>query len=208
MKPADEDILKILTHRVRVLSVEQLSEIYGAAGQKGQLAARRRVARLERDGWIIPGFGLAQPELSLAAPVFTWRLQSPAPNFEAVSYQLRKRWTLPPRPTHYAAASAKAGTFFGGSGGRLPRTSELTHDICLARVFLRLRAADPKRAERWVSEARLFEEGEGRGDRLPDALIVTRREKIVVEFGGSYTAKKLKSFHDFCVAKTWGYEVW
>jgi hypothetical protein len=67
---------------------------------------------------------------------------------------------------------------------------------------------DPSRAKRWISEAKLYEQGEGIGDRLPDALIVTRREKTVIEFGGSYGAAKLREFHAFCVGKQWSYQVW
>jgi hypothetical protein len=208
MAPIDEEILGVLTQRVRVLSIDHVSELAGGAEQKGRLAAARRIARLERSGWVITCIGLAHPELPLLAPIATWRPQEAIPDLGAASYQLRKRWTSPPKPTRCVAASAKAGAFFGGSGGRLPRTSELSHDLCLARVFLRLRQVDFRRSNRWLSEAELYKQGEGRGDKLPDALIVTRAEKTAIEFGGSYSAAKLKAFHEFCWARGWAYEVW
>jgi hypothetical protein len=105
-------------------------------------------------------------------------------------------------------ATQRAGNRFAGSGGRAPRASETTHDLCLAAVYLRLMATDPGRAKRWISEATLYERGEGRNGRLPDAAIVTRGGKTIVEFGGAYSAVKVKEFHGFCAERGWGYELW
>lgn len=204
----DELLIEMLTTRIRVLSIDQVRDVAGGRGIKGRAAALRRVKRLESKGWVLVLNGLAHPELPLGRPVITWTPGETAPPFGPASYQLRSRWTLPPRLTQVVVASSVAGSFFGGAGGRVPRTSELTHDLALARIFIRLQKSDPKRASCWASEASLFERGEGRGDKLPDAMIKTRGGKVAVEFGGAYRPQKLREFHEYCSGRNLAYEIW
>lgn len=208
MTDRDEVILDTLTRRVRVLSLAQVARVWWGS-RKGSVAqAKNRLRELEGQGWVEVFSILARPEPPLDSPVTAWTEGGSEPDFGAVSYRLRSRWTEPARHTVAVIASERAGSRFGGAGGRRPRASEGTHDLCLAAVYLRLLATEPKRAARWISEAKLFESGEGRNGRLPDAAIVTRAGKTVIEFGGAYPPTKIAEFHRFCADRGWGYELW
>ena len=92
-------------------------------------------------------------------------------------------------------ASAEAKRTYGGCcGGRRPRPKEITHDIHVAQVFFLYRRRYPELAEHWVCEDQL--RAEGRQDDIPDAVIrLPGGEEIIVEFGGSYDARKLRVMH-------------
>ncbi|MBK8913001.1 MAG: hypothetical protein IPM64_00110 [Phycisphaerales bacterium] len=208
MTERDQEILEILTRRVRVLSLSQVAATWWPQTPNGQDLAKARLKELERLGLIRQLYLLARPEPPLNSPIVTWKPGAIEPSFGAVAYQLRSRWTRPARRVLSAIATERAGIRFAGTGGRTPRASEATHDLCLATVYLRLRTTDSRRARRWVSEAALYEQGEGRDDRLPDAVIVTRSGKTAIEFGGAYPPAKVAAFHAFCAQRGWGYELW
>lgn len=208
MTKRDDAILETLTKRVRVLSVSQVADTWWGGQKTGVKLAKARLFELERRGMVQLLAGLARPLPKLTEPVMTWTVGDPTPDFGSVSYRLRSRWTLPARRTLVAVATADAGSRFAGKGGRVPRASELTHDLCLAGVYLKILATDPRRAKAWVSEASLYERGEGRNSRLPDAAIVTRARRTVIEFGGAYPPGKVADFHRYCEQHGWGYELW
>ncbi len=205
MTERDEAILDTLTRRVRVLSVGQVAAMWWTTGTA---AAKARLRDLEAQGWLLLVNLLAEPVPDLHAPVATWKPGQPQPDFGPLSYRLRSRWTQPACPVLAAVATKQAGNRYAGKGGRVPRPSEATHDLCLSAVYLKLLREDPRRAGRWISEARLYERGEGRDGRLPDAAIVTRAGTTVIEFGGAYATAKVADFHNFCADRSWGYELW
>lgn len=204
----DEAILDTLTRRVRVLGLCQVAETWWTNSARKSEEARSRLKQLEERGLVQFLNLLARPVPVLSLPLCIWKPGDPKPEFGAVSYRLRSRWTLPVRSVSGVMATAQAGNRFAGKGGRPPRASEATHDLCLAAVYLGMRTANPKRAQRWISEAMLFERGLGRGDRLPDAAIVTRNGTTAIEFGGAYPTAKVAEFHEFCAEQEWGYELW
>lgn len=208
MTERDEAILDTLTRRVRVLSVSQVAATWWSQAKQGRDQATARLRELQELALVTLVPILARPEPPLESPVLVWRPTDPEPDFGAVSYRLRSRWTLPARRIMSVIATQRAAKRFAGKGGRMPRASEATHDLCLAAIYLRLLTNDPRRAKRWISEADLFEAGEGRDDRLPDALIITRAGKTVIECGGAYSRSKVSDFHRFCVERGWGYELW
>lgn len=208
MTKRDEAILDTLTKRIRVLSLAQVAGAWWGGAKRGDVQAKARLRELERQSLVQLIHVLARPIPTLEAPVITWSAGEAEPNFGAVSYRLRVRWNLPVRRVLAVIATEQAGHRFAGSGGRVPRASEATHDLCLAAIYLRLRTAEPRRAKAWVSEATLYERGVGRNSRLPDAAIATRGKITVIEFGGAYPAAKVADFHGFCAERDWGYELW
>lgn len=204
----DEEILDTLTRRVRVLGLSQVAETWWNDSARKFDEAKGRLKQLERRGLVQFLNLLARPVPVLSSPLCVWKPGDPEPEFGAVSYRLRSRWIHPVRSVPGVMATAEAGIRFAGKGGRPPRASEATHDLCLAAVYLGMRIAEPTRAKRWISEAMLFERGLGRDDRLPDAAIVTRSGTTAIEFGGAYAAPKVSEFHRFCAEHDWGYELW
>jgi hypothetical protein len=105
-------------------------------------------------------------------------------------------------------ATKASGVYYGGSGGRWPRPSEVSHDIAVAELYLLWLVASPTLAATWVSEAELRRRGFGDKTRLPDAMIDRDGTETVIEIGGSYSAAKLKEFHDWCGSEGLPYEIW
>lgn len=191
------ELLSTLSTKLRVLSLAQILRTWPTV--------TRRLATLEREGFIISFVAVLHPELVLDRPIVRWAQGDEAPDLSKASYMLRNRWCLPPVPMKCYIASGSTGRMFGGWGGRYPRESEETHDIHLAAVFLRLKSSAPDIAATWVSEAQIKSERKQRRGKVPDAIVLKRR---VIEFGGAYKKQKLLGFHKFCEASNFDYEVW
>jgi len=204
----DRLILDTLTRRVRALSIGQVARTFWEGTNSAQRSAARRVGELEVAGLLEQHVVLAHPELELDAPILVWRPGNPTPEFGKIAYCLKSRWRHPPQATRIVIATAEAGTWLGGYGGRIPRASETTHDLHLASVYLRMLKAQPRRARKWESEARLLARGGGRGEKLPDALIRSRGGATAIEFGGAYPVTKLRAFHEHCRNRGLAYELW
>lgn len=198
----------MLTLRVRALSVAQIAQTWWPGRRDALALARSRVKELQRDGLAEILSLTAHPEIPLEGPLARWSPKEPASDFGELSHKLKSRWTMAPESVAAVIATREAGHWFGGSGGRAPRPSEATHDLHVGALFLKLRAEDPALTAAWTSEATLYGAGEGRGDRLPDAMIVRRSGRRVIEFGGAYSKSKLIEFHDFCQRRNLPYEVW
>ncbi len=164
--------------------------------------------RLERAGWVMLFDASARPELDLAGPLATWKQGGKQADFDAVAYALKIRWQESARVQAMAIATAQTGKLFGGDGGRKPRPSEATHDLHLASIYLKLRSENAKLASTWRSEARLAKERSGGVGKVPDAMVIDRGQRRVIEFGGSYPACKLREFHEYCAHRRWAYEIW
>lgn len=209
LTPRDQAILDALTLRVRVLSLSQIARTWWGDTQGPESLARTRLKELEREGLVTLFPLVAHPEIPLDAPLIAWRPGDTPPDFGEASHRAKRRWTRDVTTCAGVFATTVAGNWFGGTGGRPPRASEATHDLHLAAVFLRLREANPSAAATWTSEGRLLARGEGRGDKLPDAIVGTRAGgKRVIEFGGAYSKSKFAQFHDFCLRRKLPYEVW
>lgn len=205
----DIDIIKVLTTRIRVLSLNQIGEYWWASSARPDLLAGRRVEQLESCGLLFAYQAMCHPLLRLESPVILWMPGQQEPEFASAAYQLQVRWCRPPILTNCVIATEEAASRFGGYGGRRPRLTEQTHDLHLAAVYLKLRQADPSAAMFWKSEAELLTSPtRSPSDRLPDALIDHPAVPRVVEFGGAYRRDKLVDFHQWCANAGYAYEVW
>lgn len=204
----DRSVLDVLTTCVRLLSLPQIARTFWRQVRVPVVAARRRLTVLEEAGLLDCLTVLARPELTLTAPVIRWMPGIAPPNFGSAAHQLQARWDQPPMPTIVVVATARAGHWRGGQGGRRPRTSEATHDLHLAAVYLKFLAEQPDLAKFWVSESSLVQSARVAGMRLPDAMIQGPEERKVIEFGGAYSKSKLAEFHAFCCQEKLAYEVW
>jgi hypothetical protein len=204
----DQEILSTLTHRVRILSVAQVARTWWQGTRRPVENAAARLRALDRGGLLAAFEIVAHPEIELAGPVARWQPGEEAPDFGAVSYRLRARWTEPVRTTSVIAATAAGAALVGGVGGRRPRPSETTHDLHLAAVYLRVCAFSPALARSWRSEALLYSAGGGRDEKLPDATLSDGHRTLVVEFGGAYRKPKLIEFHEHCAERSLPYQIW
>jgi hypothetical protein len=112
-------------------------------------------------------------ELPLEEPVSRWAPGMPPPAAGPISYRLQSRWKSHPELTKCIAASATARRYFGGPRGRKPRERELTHDIHLSAVFLRLREEHSELIRYWAYEETIVEARGHHREKLPDAIIVS-----------------------------------
>lgn len=204
----DTEILSVLTRRVRVLSDAQIAREWWTGASDPIAAARKSLRRLVNAGLLAHGTGMVHPILPLDAAICIWSPEQPPPDAEKVSYRLKSRWTGVPVASRWFSASDSAASLMGGFGGRVPRPSELTHDIHMAELFLKLQRSEPQTAQTWASESELYSVGLGRNQRLPDAMVRDAVGWRVIEFGGQYAPPKLRDFHDFCQARSLRYEIW
>jgi hypothetical protein len=205
----DREILTTLTQRIRCLSVVQLVAHWWPASEHALRSANRRIRELEIAGYLVRQRAFAKPLVPLTAPLVTWRPGEQPPDFAALSYRLKTRFSGAARQIPIVVATTRAADQFGGAGGRPPRASETTHDLGLAVVFLQLLRSAPERARGWVSEAALVRGDDVAAHKLPDALILEPHgEETVIEFGGEYSKAKLATFHQDCLSLARRYEVW
>ena len=201
----DHEILSALTHRVRVLSLQQVAQAWWPGVATALRSARRRLEELASAEFVEILTLMVHPELPLTDPLVTWQPRLDPPDFDLLAERTRHRWTRPVIALPVVIATEAAARRFGGSGGRRPRPSEATHDVHVAAVYLRMRSELPTRAASWISEARL---PKGKGVGIPDALVQDGRYRTAIEFGGEYSRPKLVKFHQNCADRRYGYEIW
>lgn len=207
-------VVETLSLRVRVLSVGQIARTWWAGQAAPVRSATELVQRLVKAGRVEVHTLLAQPEIELAGPLATWQPGLPIPDLARIANVGRTRWTGTIRATKVVIATRSAADVTGGVAGRLPRSSEATHDLHLAAVFLRMRQELPARARSWTSEASTAAarstapHAPRSGEKLPDAMVRDGRARTAVECVGEYSPAKLAAFHEYCVRSGMGYELW
>lgn len=210
----DREILKALTHHVRVFSLDQIARTWWADSEVNSptRSADTRLKQLKTAGLVTIERLPARPELPLQSPVFSWSPSEPDPHFAAISYRLQNRWRDHPVLTPCVSASKIAANRFGGYGGRPPRAVERTHDIHMAGVYLIYRTVKPETLPFWVFEEQVKAERRKQprilGEKLPDVIIRTPESTRVVEFGGAYGTDKVVAFHGYCKDRSLSYELW
>lgn len=204
-----QKILKMLTYHVRIASTEQLGRTFFAETKKPARMARQWAIRARGEGLLTISTVMAHPEIPLVEPIIEWRPGDPEPNFHAACWRLQSRWTEPVQKKTIIAATRQAKALTGGPvGGRPTRAREVTHDLHVTQLFLNFREQDPEIATRWVLEDALYNESHTSFDsKLPDAVIRGTPD-LVIEFGGSYAAKKLACIHACHANNHQPYQIW
>jgi hypothetical protein len=201
----DRQIVGTLLKKVRVVSLGQVVMTWWGGRTT---PAARRLRRLEAGGWIIGERLLARPLLPLDAPLFVWAPGEPPPDCGHLSYRAQARWHVPAEPTlvWYAAPTA-AARLGGHARGAVKNHCQVTHDLHVCELYLKLlRSGDP-RAAAWVGEDVLTPGLLGPG--VPDAVLMRRGKPVrVVEFGGAYPPNRFEKFHEYCALAQITYEIW
>lgn len=123
------------------------------------------------------------------------------PDFEALSRQLRERARANPVETlDVVRLGAKGAELLGVRPLRMPRKSEVSHDLQLAEFVIRMNS----RKVTWTSEEDLVRASRYTGV-IPDGELSVDGRTVAIECGGeSYTAKKLAAFHEGMAAQLGG----
>jgi len=204
----DLEIAALLSTCVRVITSEQLARTVWGHIRSGRTCAYRHLTNLVRAGVLCSAKLRAHPELPLPIPVWLWKPGDSEPPFGVVSHRLRIRWTEALRPVTVYTASERSARRFAGRGGTPSHPQQVTHDLHVTALYLRLLREHPADAERWVSEDALAPLR--RGQKLPDAEIQDAHGRTirVIEFGGSYAPERCRLVHEDCVRRQVPYELW
>lgn len=206
----DDEILRTLSLKVRLLSLAQVAEAWWEPTPSGQSTARKRLAQLDEAGLVRRLRVPVRPLPPLDAPALAWQAGDPPPDLGAVAWKLQSRWKEGPLATTVFVATQRGANQYGGRlRGRLRREFQATHDLGVAAVYLRMRAAKPEAAEAWIGEDILSPHR--RGEKVPDAVLAAgpeKRPRLVVEFGGAYDAARVRRFHEDCAERKLPYELW
>ena len=203
----DQELLLALVCKVRLFSLRQLANHWW----NGDMAnTRRRVKQLGSASLVerITVRSRTQPEYT--QPIVVWNPGQPEPNHAAAANHLQQRWKgRAVRESSACIATMKAANLFGGrQRDHLKSPLQATHDLGVAAVWLRLHADAPDWAEAWRGEDLLAQTR--RGQKLPDSFIVDAEEQVisVIEFGGSYDARRVAEFHRDCDDRGLPYQLW
>jgi hypothetical protein len=206
----DDDILRTLALRLRLLSLDQVASTWWEPGERGLVNARRRLALLVDAGMLRRLRVQVRPLPPLDRPALAWRPDDPEPDFGAVAWCLQSRWKEPARATTVYIATRRGANQYGGrQRGELRREFQATHDLGVSAIYLRLRATNECEAKDWIGEDVLAPHR--RGEKLPDAVLAhgpEARPRMVLEFGGSYDADRVRLFHRSCVDERQPYQLW
>lgn len=194
-------ILELLTWKVRVATARQLSSF--------QDGIDNRLHRLIAVG-LIRSAALAVKLVDVNEPLCRWVPGNSTPNFEALSYRLlsRRERAESTRESIFWAGP-RAVQLVGGVGGRLRQPLQVEHDLGVAQVCLTRICTEDEAGVRWLGEDchRKLHRPSG---KVPDAVLCDADGRIhrAIEYGGLYTAKRLRGFHQHCARRRLPYEIW
>jgi hypothetical protein len=191
------DIIHALTHHCRIMSAEQIAAHWFAHTVSPVKIALQFLRRQKHQGILRLEHAMIHPPLELELPIIDWHPGiSSVPNFHAVAWQVQSRWNRTLVRGVIVSATHEARYLSGGViGGRPIRKTEISHDITLAQLWLRLRRTDPEVARQWMPEDALLDQRPS--GKIPDALIGNHNSQVAIELGGkAYSAKRLSAIHD------------
>jgi len=204
-------VLRELTWCVRVLTTVQLQRIFDAHHEASR-SIRPLLRRLSAER-LVKLNRTAAVFYEANEPIALWKPGDAAPDFDALAWQLEKRWRIvTTRRITICWATSRAARLFGGLATFGRRASQLEHDLGTASVAVRLHEIQPDLAVEWVSEdilRRDFAPSCPSLKKIPDGAIVRRGRVIrVSEFGGQYSAARLRRFHLHFKKHRIPYDLW
>jgi hypothetical protein len=198
-----EQVLEILTHKVRLLSCEQLARLSFGHTKDPHNNARSYLARLQQRGLVRTSVVMAHPLLEISKPLLDWHPTDTAtPQFARLAWHAKRRYAQGPVRMRIAVATDKARSLTGGVLGARPiRAMELDHDLAVANIYQRHFGVDPERRANWVHEDQLVQEavrGRQHPGEVPDAILRANDtiQSVIEVLGRSYSPTKIKAIYE------------
>ena len=206
----NESILDALALRIHVLSLDQIARTWFGDQARAVAGVRRLMERLIKTGLAAVRREYSYPMLPLTGPILAWNPGQAEPDLGAIAYALQSRWPdAPSRVVEVYTSTPRLANRMGGFDGRLRHRDQVTHDLHVSEIYLRLYQTDPDLACRWMGEE-LSKSGQEYGEKLPDAVIADESGRPVraIEFGGRYPKKRVQAFFEHCAQRNLAFELW
>lgn len=201
-RSATEVLVELLTTKVRLLSLEQITGLCFLHAKAPRVIARKHLRRMEEKGLVKRMSVMTLKEFHLEKPLLDWRPGDGLPDFGHISWLAEKRLSTPLCSTLVVQATktAQAKTL-GPIGSRPTRSQEITHDLMVSNVLITLMNGSPGIAASWIPEDALFKElvwehGDFSEATIPDAIILDGSDEIAIDVVGRYSPQKLAAIHD------------
>ena len=206
MKNRDEEIVRTLTNKVRVLAVQQAARVWWSDTRWGRSRAKQTLLELAIEDLLRVRRVLSRPIRRLAEPLAAWHVGSQTPDFASLVRLLHRRAMVPAKMLSVVFATEKSFALFSSHRVATIKLTQMTHDLHVSEVFLHYR--DHGLAEAWLSEDQLPADWPMR--ERPDAVLLNWRKTIVhaIEYGGDYPIERLLELHNGLATAELSYEIW
>ena len=194
--------------KTRLLTEEQINGSF--LKEASSRRVREQLSRWRASGLLNRSMARVTP-LEVAAPIFSWRRGKPAPDCHRISWRLERRWTRPyPQCSAVYWATSRLARRIGGRGGRLMQPLQVQHDVGVAAVYCLFLQDRPEEADRWIGEDQYRRLAPKRIPKVPDAVVLGADGRIerAIEFGGRYSARRLRSLHRAFERRGLPYEIY
>lgn len=207
MNLREEEILRVAANKVRVLSAKQVARTWWSDTRWGLCRANESLWDLAARRLLVMQSVLARPISRLTKPLLLWELADAAPPFRELSRVLHERAKATPLMTTVVFATQKTIALFGNGDCPSVKITQMTHDLHVSEVFLRLRA-NGLPTKQWQSEDQLPNTWPIKV--RPDALLLDEHgvPARAIEYGGDYSAARLLELHHGFDSIGLGYELW
>ncbi|MBL8819359.1 MAG: hypothetical protein JNL58_25230 [Planctomyces sp.] len=203
--PRDQELFVVLTRCVRMLSIRQIASLWRKPpGSRWVLRRLRKLAA----GQLIQIHTINVRRLIPAGPLFRWKPGNEEPDSSSIANFARSRWPRAAQPTMVCVASPITANMMGTAACNLPRLEQRDHDLLLAEVFVRYHFENPNITNQWHGEHTRPKAGYRIKD--PDVVLSDSKDRVlqVIESAGSYSARQVERFHDYCAECSLPYELW
>ncbi len=207
MKPHEEQLLRVLSDSVRVLTLQQIAQAWWTDSRWGRSRASTSMKDLAQEGWLHRQRVLSRTIHSFASPLVDWQPGDRRPEFASVARGLHRRAMVAAKPIEVVYAAQRAVTFFGSGRAPAIKLTQMTHDLNVSELYLHYRRNGFARRH-WVSEDRLPRDWPLR--ERPDGLLRNNRGKLIraVEYGGDYPESRLVELHTGLASIHLRYQLW
>lgn len=206
MNEREEEIVRTLADKVRVLTLSQVARTWWTESRWGKSRAKSALSRLEERKLVRLRRALARPIDLDERPMVQWSIGDVIPDLETVATYLHRRAMTDASMQSIVIAASKAVALFGSGRAASIKLTQLTHDLHVSEVYLRYRNGEL--VKRWLSEDRLTVDWPVRV--RPDAVLADETGQLshVVEYGGDYPVDRLIELHEQLASIPLSYEIW
>jgi hypothetical protein len=180
---ASEDVGYVLAEKVRVLTLNQIRDLWFADSKDPSGTARRFIRKLVASGVVLSTTEMLYAEPNVSKPLLEWEPTSEEePDLGRLSWKACSRHKGPPVRTVVVRIA----------DARQCRATSLMHDVMLSRIFLNHLHLDPTVFARWTHEDQMRATDRVRfNHRVPDALLREEDRDVLIECISSYDKRRL-----------------